>query len=165
MCTSTNALPRLRYLADHPPMHSITISPAADVDPSTLATIRVEAMRPSLEAVGRFDPERARSRFLATYDPRDTQLVHADDDLAGFYVIRSRSDHLYLDHVYIRPKHQGAGLGRSIVRSVQERAREMGLPLGLTALRGSPANAFYLSCGFVLEGSEELDNYYAWTAA
>lgn len=146
-------------------MRSITISPAADVDPSALAAIRVEAMRPSLEAVGRFDPERARSRFLATYNPQDTQLVHVGDELAGFYVVRDRPDHLYLDHVYIRSERQGTGLGRSIVRSVQDRAREIGLPLRLTALRGSPANAFYLSCGFVQERSDELDNYYTWVAS
>ncbi|QOL83239.1 GNAT family N-acetyltransferase [Pseudooceanicola spongiae] len=119
-------------------------------------------MRPSLEAVGRFDPERARNRFLETYDSRDTRVVWSGEDLIGFYVVRDRSDHLYLDHIYIRPDHQGGGLGRRIVRSVQDRAREAGLPLRLMALRDSPANAFYISLGFGLESSDALDNYYTW---
>jgi hypothetical protein len=55
-------------------------------------------------------------------------------------------------------------LGRRIVRSVQDRAREAGLPLRLMALRDSPANAFYISLGFGLESSDALDNYYTWNA-
>jgi GNAT superfamily N-acetyltransferase len=145
-------------------MHAITLSDATNVDPSALADIRVEAMRPSLEAVGRFDPERARNRFLETYDAHDTRVVWSGEDLIGFYVVRLRSDHLYLDHIYIRPDHQGGGLGRRIVRSVQDRAREAGLPLRLMALRDSPANAFYISLGFGLESSDALDNYYTWNA-
>ena len=146
-------------------MHQVTISNAGTVDPSHLAAIRVEAMRPSLEAIGRFDPERARNRFLETYDPRDTQIVRAGSDLIGFYVVRKRPDHLYLDHLYISPAHQGGGLGRRIVSSVQALARNLGLPVRLIALRGSPANDFYISCGFALERSDHLDNYYIWEPA
>ena len=143
-------------------MHNISISNAMNVDPSCLAQIRVEAMRPSLEAIGRFDPERARKRFLETYNPLDTRIIRNGNDLIGFYVVRARHDHLYLDHVYIHPTHQRGGLGRSIVRSVQERARQAELPIRLMALRGSPANDFYASCGFHLERSDEIDNYYIW---
>ena len=109
-------------------MHQITISNAANVEPSSLAAIRVEAMRPSLEAIGRFDPERARNRFLETYNANDTQVVHVGSDLIGFYVVRHRPDHLYLDHLYIRPARQGGGFGREIVRAIQSQAREMGKP-------------------------------------
>ncbi len=143
-------------------MSNISISNAMDVDPARLAAIRVEAMRPSLEAIGRFDPERARNRFLETYNARDTHIVQAGNDLIGFYVVRTRRDHLYLDHVYIHPTHQGGGLGSKIVSSVQDQAHQKGLPVRLMALRGSPANDFYISCGFVLEQSDELDNYYTW---
>ncbi len=146
-------------------MHQVTISNAENVDPSCLAAIRVEAMRPSLEAIGRFDPERARKRFLETYVPQDTQIIRAENDLIGFYVLRKHSDHFYLDHVYILPLHQGGGLGRRIVHSVQDQAREAGLPVRLMALRGSPANDFYVSCGFALDQSDELDNYYNWEPA
>ena len=144
-------------------MHGITITNALGIDPARLAALRVDAMRPSLEAIGRFDPERARNRFLETYDADDTRIVRAGNDLIGVYVVRARPDHLYLDHIYIHPTHQGGGLGRGIVRSVQGRARYAGLPVRLAALRDSPANDFYLSCGFVLERVDEFDNYYAWS--
>ena len=67
-----------------------------------LASIRVAAMRPSLEAVGRFDPERARERFLKSYCPGETEIIYANEKIVGFYVLRRRSDHLYLDHLYVR---------------------------------------------------------------
>ena len=41
-------------------MDQLRETSAEGIDPDVLATIRVEAMRPSLEAVGRFDPARAR---------------------------------------------------------------------------------------------------------
>ena len=143
-------------------MHEVTIVGAAQTDPSSLADIRVEAMRPSLEALGRFDPVRARQRFLETYDPNDTQIVRVGSELIGFYVVRTHRDHLYLDHLYIRPARQGGGIGRDIVQAVQEQARKMELPLRLVALRGSPANDFYVSCGFTLHRCDDVDNYYTW---
>ncbi|MEL7172251.1 MAG: GNAT family N-acetyltransferase [Pseudomonadota bacterium] len=146
-------------------MRNVTISDAGNIDPSRLAEIRVEAMRPSLEAIGRFDPERARARFLDTYSARETYILRAGGDLAGFYVLRERPDHLYLDHIYICPAHQGAGLGRGIVRRVQDQARGAGLPVRLMALRGSPAQDFYAACGFVPEWSDDLDTHYLWVPA
>lgn len=40
-----------------------------------LADIRAAAMQPSLEAVGRFDANRVRSRFLDTFVPNDTTVI------------------------------------------------------------------------------------------
>lgn len=133
-----------------------------DTDPGALAALRVAAMRPSLEAIGRFDPQRARDRFLSTYDPRDTQTLYSGGNLAGFFVVRRRPDHLYLDQIQIHPDHQGNGLGQVIIRTVQGDAEQAGLPVKLMALRGSRANDFYVSCGFVQTGSDDTDNTYVW---
>lgn len=153
------------HLSKQSRMLQVTISNAANTDPSHLAEIRANAMKPSLKAVGRFDEERVRKRFLDAYNPADTHVVRAGQDLIGFYVLRKRPDHLHLSHLYISPTHQGGGLGRRIVRAVQDQARDTALPVRLMALRGSPANGFYTSCGFVLERSDDLDNYYIWEPA
>lgn len=147
-------------------MHQVTIIPAGGIDPGLLADLRVAAMRPSLEAVGRFDPVRARQRFLAQYTAEDTWLLQGSvlgaTALAGFYVLRLRPDHLYLDHLYIHPDHQALGLGKRVVRAVQAQAAEQGLPLRLMALRDSPANAFYRACGFIPTKVDPLDTHYVW---
>ncbi|MEP0941183.1 MAG: GNAT family N-acetyltransferase [Rhizobiaceae bacterium] len=135
---------------------------ACQADADVLADIRVEAMRSSLEAVGRFDPDRARQRFLSDFTPTDTKIIQIGGQTVGFYVLRHRRDHLYLDHLYIQPAHQGGGLGRMVVDQLQRQARKEGLPIKLMALKQSPANGFYQSSGFVLLSSDELDNHYLW---
>jgi GNAT superfamily N-acetyltransferase len=141
------------------------ISPATEHEAQQLAEIRAEAMRPSLEAVGRFDPERVRARFLSTFVAADTFALRRDGAIIGFYVRRRRKDHLYLDHLYIRRDCQGLGLGRQVVERVQEEARRLALPIRLLALADSPANGFYIAHGFRFERSEGVDNHYAWHAS
>ncbi len=51
-------------IADLHGVSGIALAPASARDADRLADIRVEAMRMSLEALGRFDPVRARARFF-----------------------------------------------------------------------------------------------------
>jgi GNAT superfamily N-acetyltransferase len=119
-------------------------------------------MRPSLEALGRFDPERGRNRFLDTFSPEDTWKLVSEGGVAGFYVLRDMEDHLYLDHLYIAVEAQGAGVGASILEHIKTIASKRNLSLRLMALKESPANKFYLSRGFVFTGDAEFDNFYEW---
>ncbi len=136
----------------------------AALDPAALAELRAEAMRPSLEAVGRFDPERVRRRFLDGFDAQATLAVYEGAGLVGFLVLRTRPDHLYLDHLYIAPVAQGRGLGAVLLRAVQAQiAMPLGQDIRLIALTGSPSGRFYQREGFVLTGSDGIDDAYVWT--
>ncbi|MEE4012997.1 GNAT family N-acetyltransferase [Roseibium sp. FZY0029] len=137
--------------------------PVSDADAERLANLRVEAMRPSLEAVGRFDPVRARERFLDGFVAADTCIIQVEGSIAGFLVVRRRADHFYLDHLYVSPAFQGRGIGRDIIEGLKAEANAAGLPIRLMALNGSPANAFYLSCGFRFVSQDALDTIYIWT--
>jgi hypothetical protein len=53
----------------------ITFENAVASDAEALAAIRVEAMRESLERIGRFDPQRARERFLSAFSPTHTRHI------------------------------------------------------------------------------------------
>lgn len=139
------------------------IDTATTDEAERLAALRIDAMRPSLEAAGRFDPQRARTRFLDTFVPTETHVLRVDGRIAGFYVLRSREDHLYLDHLYLAPDFQGQGAGRKIVEIVKQEARAAGLPIRLMALNVSDANRFYQSCGFEAVGQDTLDTRYEWT--
>lgn len=143
-------------------MTTFTLEAASDADAGSLAEIRVEAMRPSLEAAGRFDPVLARRRFLDTFDATDTKIIRWGDEIAGFVVVRRRADHLYLDHLYVASSFQRRGIGREFIDELKGEANAHGLPVRLTALKSSPANAFYRSCGFQLLSSDTLDNSYQW---
>lgn len=141
---------------------TLTTAPALAEDAAALADIRVAAMRPSLVAVGRFDADRARRRLLDGFCAEETTLIRADGALAGFYVLRNRADHLYLDHLYLTPDRQGKGIGRWVVETIKDKARSLGLPVRLMALRHSAANAFYLGAGFRATGEKDFDIHYEW---
>lgn len=132
-------------------------------DAKALAELRALAMRESLEAIGRFDPTRVRERFLQNFDPNVTRKVLVDDELAAFFVVLDRGDHLYVDHLYVHPNHQSAGLGSSLLEVIKEQAHLAEKPIRLGALKGSRSNEFYASHGFVRTHEEELDNYYQFT--
>ena len=125
-----------------------------------LADLRVAAMRESLEAAGRFDPERARARFLDAFDPASTRAILDDGVRVGFVVVRHHADHLLLDHLYIDPPAQGRGIGSDVMRHVIAEADAAGKPLRVGALRGSRSNRFYLRHGFVLQRSSQWDHHY-----
>ena len=58
---------------------------ASPDDAFDLADLRVESMRESLVAIGRFDPERSRERFLSSFNPDRTIKICDGLLLAGFY--------------------------------------------------------------------------------
>jgi len=127
-----------------------------------LADLRVAAMRESLMAVGRFDPLRARNRFLSTFSTEATRKIIVNNQLAGFYVLREHTEHLCLEHLYVHPEYQGCGVGSSVMSNILAAAALTGKRIVLGALKGSRANAFYQAHGFVLTDTAEFDNYYEY---
>nr|WP_255429584.1 GNAT family N-acetyltransferase [Ramlibacter albus] len=140
-------------------MH-IQFRPVSREDGDALATLRVEAMRESLERAGRFDPERARNRFLDAFSPDATHEIVANGERAGFYVLKWKGASLWLDHLYLKAQWQGRGIGAQVLRHVFARADELQVDVGVGALRGSPANRFYARHGFELVEQVDVDNYY-----
>ena len=143
-------------------MHSIAVSlhPSIAEDAENLASIRVIAMRDSLEHVGRFDADRARQRFLSTFVPEFTRHIVTEEGRVGFVVVREQENELLLDHLYIHPDHQGKSIGATVLDFIFVEADEMKINLRVGALRGSKSNEFYLRHGFRLVQQAEWDNYY-----
>ena len=138
----------------------VQFQPVTAADGDALADLRVEAMRESLERAGRFDPVRARNRFLDSFAPEHTQAIVANGERAGFFVLKWRGASLWLDHLYLRAAWQNQGIGAQVLRHVCARADSLQVDLGVGALRGSPANRFYARHGFELVEQVDVDNYY-----
>jgi GNAT superfamily N-acetyltransferase len=120
-------------------------------------------MRESLERIGRFDPERARTRFLDTFDAAHTRHVVADGARVGFVVLRPEGDDLLLDHLYLLPSCQGGGIGAAVLADVFAQADARGSCVRVGALRESDANRFYARHGFELVEQGAWDNHYRRT--
>ncbi|WLG85684.1 GNAT family N-acetyltransferase [Pseudomonas cucumis] len=138
----------------------VTLVATQSSDFEALVAIRIEAMRESLERIGRFDPMRARERFRDGFSPEFTRYIEVCGEQVGFVVVKPLIDGLLLDHLYIKPRAQGRGIGSAVLRQVFMEADASALPLRVGALKESASNRFYIRHGFQFVESSEFDNYY-----
>ena len=146
-------------------MPDIRYAPVTADDFEQLVTLRIAAMRESLERLGRFDHDRARERLRNSFYPEHTWLILADDQAVGFYTLRPAADALSLDHLYIHPDYQSQGIGSVVLSRIVSEAEQLGLPIRLNALRQSASNRFYQRHGFTATHEDEFDVYYVRPAS
>jgi GNAT superfamily N-acetyltransferase len=144
-----------------------TLSPVAIADFEDMVVLRIEALRESLERLGRFDPARARERLAAGFKPEYMQHIVRADERIGFITLHPDTDSvsqaLHLDHLYIRPACQGQGIGAWALNWAKTQAVAQGCDITLSALKHSDANRFYLRHRFVQVDESEFDLDYHWS--
>ena len=159
---SSQTLERIEFaLQKH---STITFEQAVQADAEALAALRVVAMRESLERIGRFDATRARERFLSGFNSEQTRHILVAGKIVGFVAIKPIENGLLLDHLYVKPAHQGQGIGAAVLSEVFAQASKANCSVRVGALRESESNRFYAQHGFVLVEQAEFDNYYVWHA-
>ena len=137
----------------------LSFEPVAEADFEALLALRIAALRPSLERLGRFDPQRARERLRAGFAPEFMLHICDDGGRVGFMTLRPLASGWRLEHLYVEPRLQGRGIGSWVLKEVQSRRADV----ELSALKESDANRFYLRHGFVVTGESEFDIDYRWT--
>ena len=141
----------------------LSLQPVVAGDFEEMLALRIDAMRPSLERVGRFDLARSRERLSAGFLPQYMQHILLDGERVGFFTLKPEGGTaLRLDHLYLRSNASGQGIGAWVLRHVLAEAHERGVAVRLTALKESDANRFYVRHGFVLQGEEGVDLHYEW---
>lgn len=129
-------------------------------DAENLVEIRISAMRQSLERIGRFDAQRARERFMSSFEPENTKYIVLNSSIIGFVVVKLKETEVSLEHLYIKPDQQNKGIGAAVLHTVFSEANSKSLPVTVGALRESASNRFYQRHGFVKSGESEWDIYY-----
>ncbi|HEY0953256.1 MAG TPA: GNAT family N-acetyltransferase [Roseateles sp.] len=135
-----------------------TLAPVVDEDFEAMLSLRIEALRESLERLGRFDPAVARARLRSQFRPEWMQHLVVDDERVGYFTVEPGEGELRLHHLYLRPSAQGRGIGAWVL----ERLKAQGLPITLAALRESRANDFYRRHGFRAVEERDFDIEYRW---
>ena len=138
----------------------VTFESVTADDFEELVTLRIAAMRESLERVGRFNPDRVRERLAKSFYPEHTEFIVLDGQHIGFYTFRPAEDRFHLDHLYVYPSCQSLGVGSHVLRHLLAQSDTRLLPVYLGALRDSPSNRFYQRHGFVQTAEDEFDIYY-----
>lgn len=140
----------------------IAFRAATEADFETLLALRIRVLRPHLERVGRFDPERARRYFREGYDPSSLRLIDVGGEFAGCVALKPDGDGLVLEHFYLDGTVQGRGIGSAVLRLLLAEADAAGLPVRLGVLKGSPAARLYQRHGFVWTHEAPYDDYFRW---
>lgn len=123
-----------------------------------MAELRAVVMRPDLERLGRYDPERVRRRFLDAFTTAHTRVIqHAGVDV-GLVAVRPDADAVWIEHFYLDPARQGQGIGGWALAQIL-RTDTDGRPFRLNVLQGSPARRLYERHGFALENEDPIDLY------
>ena len=138
-----------------------TLAPVADADFEVMLELRIEALRDSLERLGRFNPDVARARLKSQFRPEWMNHLVVNGERVGYFTVEPREGELRLHHLYLRPAAQGQGVGAWVIDQIKSR----GLLITLAALRESRANDFYRRHGFQVVEEQDFDIEYRWEAA
>jgi GNAT superfamily N-acetyltransferase len=139
---------------------AFSFAPAHEADFERLFEIRLLAMRPSLERIGRFDTERARVRFRNAFRPEHTRLIlDPGGQLIGCVAFGPHDGALLLEHFYLVPEAQGGGIGSAILQRLLDEADASAKAIRLDVLRESDARRFYERHGFVETHRDQFDIY------
>lgn len=99
----------------------------------------------------RFRPEHLRAQPLAAY------ALEGDEVVGGCVASAVPVWHwLEVDTLWVHPDHRGGGLGRRLLESVEDQARDLGCRWAKLNTWEFQAPAFYAACGYV-EHAREVD--------
>ncbi|MEV3855850.1 GNAT family N-acetyltransferase [Streptomyces sp. NPDC050095] len=140
-----------------PPDLPWSLRPARPADVEAIAELRAVVLRPDLERLGRYDPQRVRTRLRDSFAPGHTSVVEVDGVFAGCVTLRPDGDELWLEHFYLAPEVQGRGLGSAVLAAVLGRADAQARTVRLDVLRGSAARRLYERHGFRVETEDPVD--------
>lgn len=146
-----------------PSLPPISFSSASEDDFERLLALKDLVQRPHLERIGRYSPERSRSRFRDAFAPGSTRLIHVDGQFAGCVTVHRRAAETEVENFYLTPECQGRGIGSAVMRMLMDEASDLGQAVRVTVLNQSAANAFYQRLGFAETDRDPIDIRYVWS--
>jgi GNAT superfamily N-acetyltransferase len=137
-------------------MHHISLRPATSADAEfalhvTEACMRVYAEQTYGSWIGRADLDLAFDEII--------QLSGSDIGLIG---VERRSDHWFLDKLYLLPAYQNQRFGGWLLQRLMRDAKAEAMPVRLTVLEVNPARRFYERHGFVLTHTIPPRHHMEW---
>jgi len=120
-------------------------------DATTLTVLVERAYTPWVAVVGR-RPRPMNDDFAARCAAGQAWVLEVNGEVAGAIVIEEMLGHLFLHNVAVEPTRQGQGIGRELLRFVEEEAQRRGLQeIRLTTLEGMARNVdLYARIGYVV---------------
>ena len=83
-------------------------------------------------------------KFRSNFNPKETSMILRDNQRVGYYVLKNRSDHNYIDNVQISPLMKGKGIGTYIMELIETQAIKTNIKLiKLEVFKDNPAKNLY----------------------
>lgn len=132
----------------------IRLRPALPADEAFLLALRKQTMTEHLSRVGLdLSDERHRQRLLANY--ADACVICVGNEDAGLLKAYRSDTAWVLMQIQLAPAWQGRGIGAAVIDELIGQARQDGLPVTLSVLKGNPARRLYERLGFVIVAETE----------
>ena len=114
------------------------------------------ALRAYVEKVWGWDEGEQRRLHERRFSARHFRIISVAGTDVGVLAFVVKPDCVQLNQLFILPEHQGRGIGSRCMALVLEKARGLGLPVRLRALKvNSRALAFYERHGFARTGETD----------
>ena len=144
-------------------MTTISTRPATEADTAFARSVHHEAYREVVERqFGGWDTAAQDRFFAADWQPAQMEVIVVDDVPCGYWAVEERAGDVHLRELVIHPNHQGRGIGSALLRRLQRRAADRGVPILLGTLLGNRAIALYERLGFQRTDRTETHVLMAW---
>ena len=128
-------------------LQHLSTRPATPADLPFLMRLRKLTMHEHLERAGeRLDDDWHHQRVMAHFD--SAHIVCLDGTPVGLFKHYRTQEEWVLVQIQLLPEYQGQGIGERLIWDLLSEARQAGLPVALSVLRGSPARRLYERLGF-----------------
>lgn len=132
----------------------LRLRPATPADEAFLLALRKQTMTEHLSRVGLdLGNEHHRQRLLANY--ADACVIYVADEAIGLCKAYRSETAWVLMQIQVAPAWQGRGVGADIIDALIAHAREEGLLVTLSVLKGNPARRLYERLGFRVVAEDE----------
>jgi ribosomal protein S18 acetylase RimI-like enzyme len=137
----------LRHLVIDARIQGLRLRPATPEDQAFLLGLRKQTMTEHLSRVGlALDDDHHRQRLLANY--ADACVICVADEAIGLCKAYRSEAAWVLMQIQVASAWQGRGVGADIITALIAQARQDGLPVSLSVLKGNPAKRLYERLGF-----------------
>lgn len=131
------------------------LRPAAEADFEPMLALSIRVMRGHLERIGRYDPDRRRSRMRKQFEAGILNVIEAEGAMIGCVGIEQGGEAVEIHSLFLEPAAQGQGLGAAVFHAIQ--AAHPGRPFAIEVLKESPARRFWERLGFAVIGEQPFD--------
>lgn len=136
----------------------IGFRPAFDQDYDFLYQLHVATMKDYVDKTWGWNDDFQQKIFKEKFEPDKLKIITFDKKDIGIIVIEDRDEDVFLRIIEILPAYQNKGIGKYIVQSLIDKAKNENKVVFLYVLKVNPAQNLYKSLGF--EIISEITTHY-----